>query len=564
MILVDQLDISTKLRYKGALDYPFFSFGFHMMSFSIIGHWLPSKDIAFTPAELSQITSQFRETVVVVQDPHTGAVGISTEGDWAAEGYPVLAVIPALYPEWLGSRGFTEEHGVQYPYVCGAMANGIGSTDLVTAIVRAGGMGFFGAAGLSPRKVSEALDRLEQNLGKDSLGWGSNLIHSPNEPELEEAIADLYIRREIRRVSAAAYMKLSPAILRYALTGLSQDERGKIHRQNYVFAKISRPEVAQHFMSPAPEAMVTALLERELITPEEARISQLVPVAEDIIIESDSGGHTDNQALSALFPTIANLREKIAQEQKYARSIRLGAAGGLGAPQAVASAFSLGADFVLTGSVNQGCIESGLSKIGKELLANVNLADVMMAPAADMFELGVEVQVLKRGSMFGVRAKKLYDLYRKYDSIMEIPITDLRSLEKSILKKRWRDAWADTAQYWSDRDPNELRRAMAEPKHQMALLFRSYLGQSSKWSIQGVMERKMDFQIWCGPAMGAFNSWAKGSFLEDPANREVEQVARNLLEGACMITRAQQLRSCGVPVPSEAFLYRPQYLQGDE
>ena len=230
----------------------------------------------------------------------------------------------------------------------------------------------------------------------------------------------------------------------------------------------------------------------------------------------------------------------------------------------MAAAFSLGADFVLTGSVNQGCVESGLSSYGKELLANVSLADVMMAPAADMFELGVEVQVLKRGSMFGVRAKKLYELYRNHNSLLEIPITELRSLEKNIFKKRWRDAWADTAQYWSERDPDELRRAMADPKHQMALLFRAYLGQTSKWAIQGLMERKMDFQIWCGPAMGAFNSWVKDSFLEKPSNRRVEQVARNLLEGACTITRAGQLRSCGVPMPAEAFLYQPQYLQGDE
>lgn len=535
-----------------------------MMSFSIIGHWVPTKDIAFTPAELSQTTLKFRETVIVLQDPNTGAIGVSTEGQWAEEGYPVLAVIPALYPEWLGNRGFTEIHGVQYPYVCGAMANGIASTDLVSAIVKAGGMGFFGAAGLSPKRVSAAIDRLEEDLGKQNTRWGSNLIHSPNEPELEEEIAELYIQRGVRRVSAAAYMKLSLAILRYALTGLTMDEEGRIHRQNYVFAKISRPEVARHFMNPAPKIMVEKLLEKRLITAEEARLSQLVPVAEDIIIESDSGGHTDNQALSALFPTIADLRDEIALKQGYTRAIRLGAAGGIGTPQAVAAAFSLGADFILTGSVNQGCVESGLSVYGKELLANVSLADVMMAPAADMFELGVEVQVLKRGSMFGVRAKKLYELYRNYESLLEIPSNELRALEKNILKKRWRDAWADTAQYWTNRDPHELRRALAEPKHQMALLFRAYLGQSSKWAIQGDMDFKMDFQIWCGPAMGAFNSWVKGSFLEQPENRKVEQVARNLLEGACSITRAQQLRSCGVPMPAEAFLYRPEYLQGDE
>ena len=38
------------------------------------------------------------------------------------------------------------------------------------------------------------------------------------------------------------------------------------------------------------------------------------------------------------------------------------------------------------------------------------------------------------------------------------------------------------------------------------------------------------------------------------------QIARNLLEGAAVITRAQQLRSYGVAVPSSAFDYRPRPL----
>ena len=60
--------------------------------------------------------------------------------------------------------------------------------------------------------------------------------------------------------------------------------------------------------------------------------------------------------------------------------------------------------------------------------------------------------------------------------------------------------------------------------------------------------------------MGAFNSWVRGSFLENPANRTVVQVALNLLEGAAVITRAQQLRSYGLPIPAAAFDYRPRPL----
>ena len=67
----------------------------------------------------------------------------------------------------------------------------------------------------------------------------------------------------------------------------------------------------------------------------------------------------------------------------------------------MAAAFALGAAYVLTGSVNQLAVESGLSDDASAMLAQADLADVMMAPAADMFELGVKVQVLRRGTMFG-------------------------------------------------------------------------------------------------------------------------------------------------------------------
>ncbi len=94
----------------------------------------------------------------------------------------------------------------------------------------------------------------------------------------------------------------------------------------------------------------------------------------------------------------------------------------------------------------------------------------------------------------------------------------------------------------------------------MALVFRSYLGQSSGWAITGVRDRRMDYQIWCGPAMGAFNAWTTDSFLAEPQNRSVVQVARNLLEGAAVVTRAQQLRSFGVPIPPASFDFRPRPL----
>jgi hypothetical protein len=91
----------------------------------------------------------------------------------------------------------------------------------------------------------------------------------------------------------------------------------------------------------------------------------------------------------------------------------------------------------------------------------------------------------------------------------------------------------------------------------MALVFRSYLGRSSNWANTGEPTRRIDYQIWCGPAMGAFNEWTKGSFLATPENRKTVTVALNLLLGASIVTRFNWLRSQNTLVPPDVGMFRP-------
>jgi len=522
---------------------------------------------AFDQRSLLASVARFREPLHVLRESAQGRVGVGLGGNVlvAAQlnghaAYPLVATLPPLFPEWLGDRSFAETHGTRFPYVTGAMANGIATTDLVIAAARAGLLGFFGAAGLAYPRVEEALNRLEAALGGSGAPWGMNLIHSPNEPALEEAVADLYLRRGVTHVSAAAYLALTPAIVRYAVAGLHTDAAGKVQRRTHVFAKISRPETARHFLTPAPAAMLEGLLAQGKITAEQATLARRVPIAEDITVEADSGGHTDRQALTAVFPVIAQLRDELAAEHGYERPIRVGAAGGLGTPRSVAAAFSLGAAYVVTGSVNQSAIESGLSAEGKRMLAGAEMSDVIMAPAADMFEQGVEVQVLKRGTMFGTRAHRLLTAYRNYDGLDSVPADVRASLERQVLGVSFDEVRATTKAFWEERDPSQNVQAAADPKHEMALCFRWYLGLSSRWAIKGEPTRRLDYQIWCGPAMGAFNAWVRGSFLEAPEQRTVVQIALNLLEGAAAVTRAQQLRTYGAPIPAAAFRFSPRPL----
>lgn len=519
---------------------------------------------AFDAAALVSACADVRSTHHVIRDERDGRLGLGRDGEWVdqasgANTWPVLASLPPLYPEWLGDRSFAEVHGLRFPYVAGAMANGIATVALVAELARHGFLGFFGAAGLSPGRVEAAIDQLQRELGPAS-NWGVNLIHSPAEPALEDAIAGLFLQRDVRCVEASAYMALTPAVVRYSATGLTRDPNGGITRRNRLIAKISREEVARRFLEPPPAELLAVLRERGQLTAVEAELAAQLPLAEDITVEADSGGHTDNRPLTALLPTIALLRDQIAAARGYPRPIRIGAAGGLGTPAAIAAAFALGAAYVQTGSINQACVESGLGERGREMLAQAEMADVIMAPAADMFELGVDVQVLRRGSLFAVRARKLYELYRAHPSLESIPAGERERVERDILRDSFEQAWLSTRSFWMGRDAAQVQRAERDPKHRMALVFRAYLGLSSRWAIDGVIDRAADFQIWCGPAMGAFNAWVRGSFLEAPVNRSVVQVARNLMEGAAVVSRAQQLRSFGLAIPATGFDFRPRAL----
>ena len=535
--------------------------------FPPLGWWVPAGEPVFDAAGIGAAVARLRSPLPVLWHPQRRGLGVVAGGrplpaEAAAppEALPLVGSLPAVYPEWLGDPAFQAAHGVRYGYVVGEMANGIATGRMVVAAAQAGLLGFFGAAGLLPARVEREIAAIAADLGPSGLPWGANLIHSPNEPAIEEAVVDLYLRRGVRRMSASAFMALRPSVVRYACAGLSRDGAGRIVRAHHVFAKISRPEVARQFMSPPPAAMLDALVSAGRLTPEEAALGARLPVAEDVTVEADSAGHTDNRPLTGLLPTVLSLRDALAAGQDHGCAVRVGAAGGLGTPQAVAAAFAMGAAYVLTGSVNQAATEAGQSEAGRRLLARAELTDVMMAPAADMFELGVRVQVLRRGTLFGPRASQLYDLFTAYPSLEALPLDARTRLERDVFHMPLDEVWAVTRSFFQGRDPSQLTRAAGDPKHRMALVFRWYLGNASRWAIGGEAGRQADYQIWCGPAMGAFNDWVAGSFLADPANRGVVQIALNLLEGAAHVTRAQQARAAGLPVPPAAFRFAPRPL----
>jgi PfaD family protein len=509
-------------------------------------------ELATDPAGIYRVLCRLDQPCYVVAT--SGGVAVANAPPAAATGR-VLAAAGPLPAEHLGSGAFRTAHGLRYAYVGGAMAAGIASERFVTALVRAGYAASFGAGGLPPDRVEDAVRRLSAEL--TGAGLTVNLLHAPHEPALERGVVATLLRHRVRCVEASGFIDLTPPLVHYRVAGLERDAHGRVRARNRVLGKVSRPEVAGRFLLPPPEPVVAELVAAGLVTAEQAALARQVRMAEDVTVESDSGGHTDRRSLTSLFPIIGRLRDELARDHPDLPPARLGAAGGIGTPHAVAAAFALGADYVLTGSVNQACAEAGTSERARRMLSAAGCADFQMAPSADMFEVGAQVQVLARGTMFPARARRLRQLYEAYPGLEAIPPAERGWLEQQVFRCPVEEVWQRVVEYFQRRDPDQISRAVDDPKRRMALVFRWYLGLSSRWAAAGDPERAADYQLWSGPALASFNDWVRGSYLADVAARSAVDVAHHLMRGAAFSTRVHQLRLAGVRLPAACADYRP-------
>lgn len=502
-------------------------------------HWTGDAELT---SEASQriVEDTSKQAFVVLKDGKTFVVtGGEVSSHSGSHSLELVSIIPAMNKASLGDKEFMADHGVSYPYMAGAMANGIASEELVIALGKRGYLGSFGSGGLRPERIEKAIIKIKTSLGDGPYCF--NLLHSPGTGSLERQTIDLFLKHGVRTVEAAAFISLSPEIVYYRLKGIEKNADGSIVCKNKIIAKVSRIEVASRFMEPAPQKIVDKLLADGDISEEQALLSQKVPMADDITVEADSGGHTDNRPLVSLVPFIISARDEMQKKHRYEKPIRIGAAGGISTPLSALSAFMMGAAYVVSGSVNQSCVEAGTSIKTKSILANASMADVTMAPAADMFESGGKVQVLKKGTMFPMIARNLYELYSKHSSIDDLSTQDKKKLETRVFKQSMESVWNSTRDYWARTDLNILNKIEKNEKVKMAMIFRWYLGQSSRWAIEGSADRMMDMQIWCGQSMGAFNAWAKGGPFEMSENRKVADIADAIME-ECIVEYRKQMR----------------------
>jgi trans-AT polyketide synthase/acyltransferase/oxidoreductase domain-containing protein len=392
-------------------------------------------------------------------------------------------------------NNFMTEYNVKYPLYVGAMAKGISSVDLVKACSNNGILSFFGAGGLQIDRLEESL----QQLSELNTPYGVNFLHNPFNENIEKETVNLLVKYNVKIIEAAAFMSLTESIVKYRALNIN----------NKIIAKVSRTEIAEMYMKPAPVEILEKLLNNNEITQEQLDMCKNIPIANSIVCEGASGGHTDVRALNVLIPMFLSLKKKLGYNGL------IGCGGGISCPAAVKGAFAMGVDFVVTGTINQLSKESGTSDIVKSMLCKSTYSDCGFAAAADMFEQGVKLQVLKKGNLFMGRANKLYELYKTYNSVNDIPNDVKLKIEKDIFRKTLDEVWNETVTFYKKNGYDDV---LAESKYngktKMGLIFRWYLSKSSGWAQRGESERSKDFQIWCGESIGSFNDWVSGSKLD--------------------------------------------------
>jgi len=57
--------------------------------------------------------------------------------------------------------------------------------------------------------------------------------------------------------------------------------------------------------------------------------------------------------------------------------------------------------------------------------------------------------------------------------------------------------------------------------------------------------------------MGSFNDWVRGTYLAEPQNRRVADIADHMMTGAAFLYRTQSLSLQGINLPASCRQYSP-------
>lgn len=419
---------------------------------------------------------------------------------------------------------FNIEYGLKYPYLAGGMERGISSKEMVVKCGKDNILSFLGTKRMDIEKVKQSIIYIKERLSKGEP-FGVNITYDSFDTELAPKVIDLCLEYNVKNVEVSGYYDIPNYIIRYKLKNIKQ-EKNKVICDNKVFLKVDRLSDIDRWIGTISEKVLNSLLEDNFITNEEKMLSKCISIIDALTIKCEVGGNQNRNDILNTLPMAIKIRDSQVKEHSYDNNIYVGASGNIGTPEAVAIAFILGADYVVTGSINQCSVEADCSDSIKDLLQQARIEDTIYVPDAEKFEIGGKVQVLKRGVMFPSRANKLYELYKYYDSYYQIDEKSRKHIEKNYFMKTFNEYYEECKKSLSSEKIDIIEK---DEKKKMALVFKTYLMEAALYGQKGIEEQRMNFEIYCSPALGAFNEYCKGGELDNWRKRSVTKIAEALM-----------------------------------
>ncbi|PCJ19840.1 MAG: hypothetical protein COB02_06540 [Candidatus Cloacimonadota bacterium] len=423
-----------------------------------------------------------------------------------------MEIINIQNPKYLGSKKFQDCFGLKYSYIVSGLPAYSHGSGMLQNLWSNGLLGFFNLDGLTFLEKEESLTMLNQF----DFSYGVEIHLDDFDESEDEKLISLLIEKQVKYLMVKSCSKVSKSLLRY-----------KKESKGLLLAKVSHPDQCLR-LSEGSDLVFNAFL-----------------------IDGGFVSNQDTRSILSLMPAIKSLLKK--------KDIFLGIIGDLGTPESIAAAFSMGADFVSTSSINLLSNDISASTTFKESIKKVRFQDVSLVASSFNFESGVKIRSLNFGTRFLVVSSKLSGWFFEKKCVDTLSEDERFFLEKKVFGISIDQIIVDAKDFFSDRTPSLVQASIGNPRLSLALIIRYYLEKSYLWALEGDETKKIDFSIRCGLDLASFNQWRKGTIFEKDENLSVVQIALNLLMGAQFQFRKQFLLAQGFELEKD-YEYTPKII----
>jgi len=264
-----------------------------------------------------------------------------------------------MLPRWNENR-LTAKLGINYPVIQGPLG-GLSSQKLTAAVSNFGGLGSFGAHGLSPAAIKDVIAEIRSLTSKP---FAMNLWVSMEDEGARTSDENAFNRSLAPLTTHLAALRAArPTFKPYSPTRFEDQARvlldAKVPVFSFIFG-IPPREVLEECRTKSIVTIGTAT------TPEEA--AALEETGVDAIIASgfEAGGHRGSflraaeDSLTGTLSLVPQIVDNV--------DVPVIAAGGIGDARGVVAALALGAEAVQMGTVFLACEESGASLLHRQAL----------------------------------------------------------------------------------------------------------------------------------------------------------------------------------------------------